>query len=189
MSRETKRLNVSDVDFDDIRQNLKDFLRSQDTLQDYDFEASNINVLLDVLAYNTNLNAFYLNMLSNEMFLDSALMRDSIISHAKELNYLPRSFRSAVADIDITVTNPNLSTLTIPRGTSFTGSAGNRDFTFVTAENINVGGSGGVFDARNILIYEGDYTQDSYVVDYENPVKYEITNKTVDTNSIICFCN
>jgi len=177
--------DLTTLDFDSIKNNLKEYLKSQDTFQDYDFDASNINVLLDVLAYNTNINAFYLNMISNEMFLDSALLRDSIVSHAKELNYLPRSFRSAVADVDITVTNPNISTLTIPRGTSFTGSAGNRDFTFVTAENINVGGSDGVFDARNILIYEGDYTQDSYVVDYENPVKYEITNKTVDTNSII----
>ena len=177
--------DLTTLDFESIKDNLKEYLKSQDTFQDYDFEASNINVLLDVLAYNTNLNAFYLNMISNEMFLDSALLRDSIVSHAKELNYLPRSFRSAVADVDITVTNPNLSTLTIPRGTSFTGSTGDRDFTFVTAENINVGGSDGVFDARNVLIYEGDYTQDSYVVDYENPIKYEITNKTVDTNSII----
>ena len=173
------------LDFESIKNNLKEYLKAQDTFQDYDFEASNINVLLDVLAYNTNLNAFYLNMLSSEMFLDSALLRDSIISHAKELNYLPRSFRSAVANVNITVTNSGVSSVTIPRGTSFTGSSGNRNFTFVTSENISVGGTGGVFVANNVLLYEGDYTQDSYVVDYENPVKYQITNKTVDTNSII----
>ena len=173
------------LDFESIKNNLKEYLKSQDVFKDYDFEASNINVLLDVLAYNTNLNAFYLNMVSNEMFLDSALLRDSIISHAKELNYLPRSFRSSVANVNITITDNINSSVLIPRGTSFTGTEGNRNFTFVTAENIVVGGSEGTFIANNVLLYEGDYTRDSYVVDYQSPRKYQITNKTVDTNSIL----
>ena len=172
------------LDFESIKNNLKEYLKAQDVFKDYDFEASNINVLLDVLAYNTNMNAFYLNMLSNEMFLDSALMRDSIVSHAKELNYLPRSFRSAVANVNITITDSINSSVLIPRGTSFTGTEGNRNFTFVTAENISVGGSNNIFIANNVLLYEGDYTRDSYVIDYQNPARYRITNKTVDTNSI-----
>src|SRR6056300_888734 len=95
--------DLATLDFATVKENLKTYLKSQSAFKDYDFEASNINVLLDVLAYNTNLNAFYLNMLSSEMFLDSALLRDSVVSHAKELNYLPRSFRSAVANVNITI--------------------------------------------------------------------------------------
>jgi len=180
---ENSSRDLTTLDFETVKDNLKEYLKAQDIFKDYDFEASNINVLLDVLAYNTNINSFYLNMISNEMFLDSALLRDSVASHAKELNYLPRSFRSAVADVDITLQS-NRSSVVIPRGTTFTGTVGNRNFTFTTAENINVGGTDGVFVANNVLLYEGDYSQDSYVVDYENPVKYKITSKTVDTNSI-----
>lgn len=176
--------DLTTLDFETVKDNLKEYLKAQDIFKDYDFEASNINVLLDVLAYNTNLNAFYLNMVTNEMFLDSALIRDSIVSHAKELNYLPRSFRSAVANVNITIVDNESASVLIPKGTTFTGSAGNRNFTFTTAENIPAGGTDGVFVANNVLLYEGDYTQDSYVVDYQSPVKYKLTNKTVDTNSI-----
>lgn len=193
--------DLSTLDFDSVKSNLKSYLKSQPIFQDYDFDASNINVLLDVLAYNTNLNAFYLNMVANEMFLDSALMRDSIISHAKELNYLPRSFRSAVATVDIYLRDKSdEATVLIPRGTSFTGTAGNRNFTFTNAENI-LGNSlsqteveaqrisyDSAFDyfvAPNVLLYEGDYIQDTFIANYSNPVKYIISNKTVDTNSLI----
>lgn len=178
--------NLTTLDFDSIKSNLKEYLKSQTIFQDYDFEGSNINVLLDILAYNTNLNAFYLNMVSNEMFLDSALLRDSVISHAKELNYLPRSFRSATANVNITVLDSSGdSAVLIPRGTSFTGTAGNKNFSFVTGENIRAIGAAGTFVANNVLLYEGSYTSDSYVVNYENPKRYLINNKTVDTNSVI----
>src|SRR6056300_1187413 len=129
--------DLATLDFATVNENLKTYLKSQSAFKDYDFEASNINVLLDILAYNTNLNAFYLNMISNEMFLDSAIIRDSIISHAKELNYLPRSFRSSIATVNVFLRDTSDdATVLIPRGTSFTGSDGNRNFTFVTAENI-----------------------------------------------------
>src|SRR6056300_1522493 len=105
---------LTSLDFDTIKYNLKQYLKSQAIFQDYDFEGSNINVLLDVLAYNTQLNAFYLNMIGNEMFLDSALLRDSIVSHAKELNYLPRSFRSAVATVNLTIADTEASSVNIP---------------------------------------------------------------------------
>jgi len=177
--------NLTTLDFDTVKQNLKEYLQSQSIFKDYDFEASNINVLLDVLSYNTQLNAFYLNMIGNEMFLDSALLRDSVVSHAKELNYLPRSFRSASANVNITISDPVSSSVTIPRGTSFTGTSENKNFTFVTDKNIAVGGSGGVFIANNVTLYEGDYTSDSYVVNYQSPERYIITNKTVDINSLL----
>lgn len=180
-------INYTSLDFESIKQNLKDYLKSQDIFKDYDFEASNMNVLLDILAYNTNLNGFYLNMIGNEMFLDSALLRDSIISHAKELNYLPRSFRSSTAVVDLTLTDPTQGSVNIPRGTAFTGSDGNKSFTFVTGENILTTSDPDVpnkFYANNVTIYEGDYISDSFVVDYQNEERFIISNKNVDTNSI-----
>ena len=181
--------DLTTLDFDKVKENLKDYLRSQDIFKDYDFESSNMNVLLDVLAYNTNLNSFYLNMLASEMFLDTAQLRDSVISHAKELNYLPRSFRSASADVDILVrrTNPDVSSFVIPRGQSFTGSSNGRNFTFTTNQNINLfptGDDPNLFVAENVTLFEGDFVFDSYVVNYTAPNRYIITNKTVDTNSI-----
>jgi len=179
--------DLTTLDFESVKENLKTYLSSQAIFKDYDFEASNISVLLDILAYNTNLNGFYLNMIANEMFLDSALLRDSIISHAKELNYLPRSFRSAQAIINLTLTdNSNNSTVLIPRGTTFTGRSANKNFTFTTAENIQARSTNitNQFKADNIVIYEGDYVQDSYVTDAQNQPRFIITNKTVDTNSL-----
>ena len=80
------RLQVTELDFDQIKSNLRDFLRQQTEFQDYDFEGSGLNILLDVLAYNTHYNAYYLNMIANESFLDTALLRSSVVSHAKKLN-------------------------------------------------------------------------------------------------------
>jgi hypothetical protein len=185
----TASKNLTTLDFQSIKQNLKDFLSDPDqnpAFKDYDFEASNINVLLDVLAYNTSLNGFYLNMIANEMFLDSALLRDSIISHAKELNYVPRSFRSAYAKVKLTLTDTtDDATIIIPRGTAFTGTEGNRNFVFTTAENIQaLNVSGTTFEANNVVIYEGDYIQDSFVVDGLTTKRYIASNKTIDTNSL-----
>jgi len=180
--------DLTTLDFASIKQNLKEYLRSQDIFQDYDFEGSNINVLLDILAYNTNLNSFYLNMLSNEMFLDSALLRDSIVSHAKELNYVPRSFRSATAKIDVTLRDTSGSgTVVIPRGTTFTGTLGQKNFTFSTIENVQAIINPNVeneFIASGVTIKEGDFVQDTYVTNADKQPRFIITNKTVDTNSI-----
>lgn len=177
--------DLTTLDFDSVKQNLKEYLKSQKIFKDYDFESSNINVLLDVLAYNTNLHSFYLNMVANEMFLDSALLRDSVISHAKELNYLPRSFRSAVARVNLYLSGKAEDGLIIPRGTKFTGTADRRNFTFVTSDNIALsGGEDGQYIAHDVNLYEGNYIYDSYTVNSQDPVRYLINNKTVDTNSI-----
>jgi len=177
-------INYTTLDFESTKQNLKDYLKSQDLFKDYDFDASNMNVLLDVLAYNTNLNGFYLNMIGNEMFLDSAVLRDSIVSHAKELNYLPRSFRSARATVDLQMTDTTAGSVNIPRGTAFTGSDGAKSFTFVTAENYLAEAQGDDTFTATVDLYEGDYVSDSYVVDYQNPVRYKLSNRTVDTTSL-----
>ena len=115
-------ISLVSLDFDSFKQSLKTYLRSTPEFKDYDFEASNISVLLDILAYNTYNNSFYLNMIANEMFLDSAQLRDSVISHAKQLNYLPRSYRSSSADLEVTInsSDPAKRNITLLKGTGFT---------------------------------------------------------------------
>jgi hypothetical protein len=159
----------------------------QDAFKDYDFESSNINVLLDILSYNSYLNGFYLNMIGNEMFLDSAKLRDSVVSHAKELNYLPRSFSSAEASIQLTITptDPNTRSVVVPKGTVFQSRVDDYTYAFSTSENIVItNANNGVFTSDAITIYEGNYLSETYLVNYNNPLIFKINNKTVDVASI-----
>ncbi len=182
---------LTQLDFDSYKDSLKTFLRSQDRFKDYDFDGSNLSVLLDVLSYNTYQNAFYLNMVSNEMFLDSAKLRDSVISHAKELNYLPRSFRSssAVIQLVITSTDAEKRSIVIPKGTSFTSRVDDFTYNFSTTENYVItnrtpAGSSLVYESEPIRIYEGNYLSDTYTVNYDRPLVYKISNKRVDIESL-----
>ena len=117
----TERLRVTELDFDQIKQNLKTYLQGQSEFTDYDFDGSGLNILLDLLAYNTHYNAYYLNMIANESFLDTALLRDSVISHAKVLGYLPYSRKAPRANINFTVSTSSTTpaTVTIPKGFRF----------------------------------------------------------------------
>ena len=117
-----KRLDVTELDFDEIKTNLKTFLKQQDQFTDYDFEGSGMSVLLDLLAYNTHYNAVYANMLANEMFLDTADLKNSIVSHAKHVGYTPVSATSGTANITITFNSASASSLTVNKGTAFTSS-------------------------------------------------------------------
>ena len=178
-------LNLSSLDFDTLKQNFIEFLKTQSAFKDYDFSGSNINVLLDVMAYNSYLNAFYLNMVGSEMFLDTAQKYDSVISHAKELNYVPRSYRSSVANVNIVFSAPTLSSLTIPKETKFIGVNSNGSYVFTTSEAKILTSSNSTFTVNDLQIYEGDYYQDSYVVNYDiEGQQFIISNKNVDTNSI-----
>lgn len=180
-------VTLTSLDFTSNRAALKAFYEGQEQFKDYDFDSSNMSVLLDGLAYNTYLNAFYLNMVGNEMFLDSAQLRDSVVSHAKELNYLPRSFTSSVAKINmvITSTDPTKRSVVIPKGTAFLTRVGSQSFTFSTAENIVLTSSTSVFTGTNISIYEGVYQNETYQVDYTNNIlKFRINNNTVDISSV-----
>jgi len=118
MATNNKRLEVTEFDFDDVKDNLKTFLGAQTEFTDYDFEGSGMSALLDVLAYNTHYLGYNANMVANEMFLDSASLRPSIVSHAKTLGYIPTSARAAKATVDVTL-NTNSASLTIPFGTVF----------------------------------------------------------------------
>lgn len=181
-------ISYTNIDFDSYKQSLKNFLRSQDRFKDYDFDGSNMSVLLDILAYNSMNNAFYLNMVSKEMYLDSAQLRDSVVSHAKELNYTPRSFRSSQALVNIEVkTDASKTTLLIPKGSSFTSRIGTRNFNFSVNENIimnlsRVENGFNVFRAERVELYEGDFIADTFV--YSDSGKYVLSNKNIDTTSI-----
>lgn len=182
---------LSNLDFEAQKNTLKQYLRSQDRFKDYDFEGSNMNVLLDLLSYNTYMNTFYLNMVGNEMFLDSAQIRDSVVSHAKELNYTPSSFRSAEALVNIVIssTNTNKRSITIPKGTTFTSRVDQRAYTFSTAENIvisDISTSPGkvTFTSSEITLFEGGYVLDSYTTNSKGITRFLLNNNNADISSI-----
>jgi hypothetical protein len=180
-------ISLTQLDFNEYKASLKTYLTEQDEFKDYDFDGSNLSVLLDVLAYNTYQNAFYLNMVSNEMFLDSAKLRDSVISHAKELNYLPRSFTSSKADIRLTITptDANKNSIVMPKGTAFISRVDDYSFTFTTTQNLVLTNKvNGSFVSDVITIYEGNYLSDTYAVNYNNPLVFKINNKNVDISSV-----
>lgn len=180
-------LNLVNLDFASFKSQLKTYLKSQELFKDYDFDGSNMSVLLDILSYNTYTNAFYLNMIGNEMFMDSAVLKDSVVSHAKMLNYLPRSFKSAKAMVDITVTGGPITTtaITMPKGTSFSSRVGSNNYTFVTNQNITLNGLNGTFTSNNVSLYEGQYYSDSFVINNANTSqKFILSNQAIDTDSL-----
>ena len=138
MANTDQKLVITELDFSDIKNNLKNFLRDQSEFTDFDFEAAGINVLLDILAYNTHYMSYYNNMIANEMFLDTAVLRDSVVSHAKLLGYTPVSSTAARAKIDLQITRPiNNSeiSLTLPKFTKFQSSPiDSISYTFVNTE-------------------------------------------------------
>ena len=126
------KLNISQLDFDAIKANLKQFLSNQDHFKDYDFEGSGMSILLDLLAYNTHYLSYNANILANEMFIDTADLRDSIVSLATALGYTPNSAKASIADINVVVNNATGSSITMNAGTQFTTSVDNVNYNFVT---------------------------------------------------------
>lgn len=183
-------LNLSSLDFDTLKSNFKEFLKTQSAFKDYNFDGSNISVLLDVMSYNSFLNSFYLNMVASEMFLDSAQKIDSVISHAKELNYTPRSSHCAVANITFTLDTSGFTSnkLTIPKGTRFTGFNSNGTYTFVTDLSQSFVSSNNTYLVENIQINEGTYFSDSFVLDYDiENQRFILSNENIDTTSISVY--
>ena len=174
---------VANLEFDDIKSNLKSYLSSQSIFQDANFDGSNMNVLLDVLAYNTYYNNMYLNHVATEMFLDSAQLRDSVYSHAKKLNYLPTSYRSSVAYANVQITpDDSPHQIDIPRLTTFTTSVGDNTHTFSTNSAVTVYANNSYL-AANLAIYEGEIITEFYTSNATSNTFY-IHNFDVDTTSI-----
>lgn len=183
----TVNYSVADTDIDGIENSLKSYLKSQDRFKDWDFEGSNISILTRLLAYNTFTNMFYLNMVGNERFLDSATLRDSIVSHAKELNYTPRSMKSSVAvvDLEIRSSNTEITSILMPKGTSFTGRIGSNSYSFSTDRNIVITGGDGIFQANGVNIFEGVYVSDTFTYSANSEVTYTLSNPNIDTDSLV----
>ena len=183
----SNKLSITDLEFDNIKNNLKTFLRSQDAFADYDFEGSGMAVLIDLLAYNTHYMGYYANMLGNEMFLDSSALRESIISHAKHLNYSPTSIRSPRAYLNFTFTPSGTPTsLTINKNTRFTTSIDGIKYTYTTPKTTTVPRSAtGTYTAANVEIVEGKILTRSYTVNSsDTKQRFVIPNSNVDTTSL-----
>jgi len=177
--------NLVSLDFDTVKADLRAYLESQEQFRDYDFDGSNMNVLLELLSYNTNKNSFYLNMVLSEAFMDSAQLRSSITSHAKELNYLPTSYKSAKANITVSFEASGESApYTIAKGSLFSSIIKNEAFAFTIPETIAVSSSNTTYSFTTD-IYEGYYVRDSYIyLTGSETQTFKITNKNVDTDSI-----
>ena len=184
------RLQITELDFDTIKTNLKTFLSQQSEFQDYDFEGSGLSILLDVLAYNTHYNAYYLNMVANEAFMDTALLRDSVVSHAKTLGYIPYSRIPAVANVNIQVivnSNDTVQSLSIPKGFNFQSNLiDNKSYTFNVIDPITVSRTGDSFYFDNVDLYEGVLISFSSTYDATtNPYSiFTIPDTNVDTTSL-----
>jgi hypothetical protein len=192
MANVDAKLKVAELDFDAIKNNLKNFLRDQQEFSDYDFEGSGMSILLDILAYNTHYMGYYLNMVSNEMFLDTALNRDSVVSHAKLLGYTPRSAIASRATINVSFTPVSFdsnSAITIPRFTRFSSETKDgANYTFVTTSSrvISKNTTTGLFTTENLEIKEGRPVAITFTYDAStNPRQYfEIPDEGVDTSTL-----
>ncbi len=185
---EASKLRLSELDFEQLRSNFKNYLTSQEQFKDYDSTGSSISVLLDLLAYNSHLNSFYLNMVANEMFLDTAVNRNSIMSLSKMLGYLPRSRKSAFANVNISVTpNDQPSNITIAKNTKFNTSIDGVSFTFLTdkAYSAVANNDNSSVLIENVKLVQGEPLTFRYTANTSDPsIRYKIPNRGVDTDSI-----
>ena len=184
----------TDLDFDQIKTSIKSYLRANTTFTDFDFEGSNFSVLIDTLAYNTYITAFNSNMVVNESFLDSATVRENVVSLARNIGYVPRSRTAATAevsfDVGLNITSLNLTpTATIRAGLVCVGDANNTSYVFSTSEDISTPitePSSGTFVAsfKNILIKEGTFLSKNFTVDGSLDQRFVLDNPHIDTSTI-----
>jgi hypothetical protein len=190
MAGANSNIQITDLDFNTIKNNLKTYLQSQDTLKDYNYDGSALSVLLDVLAYNTQYNAYYLNMVANEMFLDTALVRNSVVSQAKLLGYTPRSAVApqAVINLSVQVYNRNEHVLTMPKYTNFLSEAINGvHYTFTTVDSVTVPVVNQEAKFNNVVIKQGTPATYSYLVDgASNPTYlFKLKDTNIDTSTLL----
>lgn len=187
----------TNLDFDQIRTSIKDYLRANSTFTDFDFEGSNFSVLIDTLAYNTYITAFNSNMIVNESFLDSATLRENVVSLARNIGYVPRSKTCSKAQVTITgTTTANTSTATLPAGLVCVGTANDTSYTFSTPENITtkvVNGSvtfNKIDPSGNITgidIYQGTFLTKTFTVDGSLDQRFILNNSDIDTSTISIY--
>ena len=183
-------VNFSNVDFDEIKESIKDYLRANSNFTDYDFEGSNLSAIVDTLAYNTYISSYNANMITNEVFIDSATLRENVVSLARNIGYVPRSRKAAVADISFSVdaSNTTAVTLTLKAGVVLTtaNQFGGNSYTFTIPEDITVPvTSTGVAFFTNIKVYEGTFINQTFTASSRNPnQRYILPNAGIDADLI-----
>ena len=184
MAVNNKRLRVTELDFDSIKDNLKTFLKGQNQFKDYDFEGSGMNILLDTLAYNTHYLGFNANMVANEMFLDSSSLRSSAVSHAKTLGYEVTSARAPTATLNVSLST-TAATKTMSAGTAFTSTVDGTSYQFVTTSDITSTNTGSNIPFDSVTVYEGTYVITKYLVDSSDvDQRFILTDPRSDTTTL-----
>ncbi len=186
----SSQVNITDLDFDDIASNLKEYLKGQQTLKDYNFEGSNISILIDLLAYSSHVSAFNANMVASELFLDTAQIRKNIVSRAKEIGYTPTSATACMATIDLQVNKPIVSgvtptSLTLNRGHKFKTVFDGTQFPFVLLESKTIAPLNDIWKFEGLELYQGTMNSDIFM--YNGQVqnqRFALTEEGVDTSSI-----
>jgi len=183
-------VNFSNLDFDQIKESIKDYLRANSNFTDYDFEGSNLSTIIDTLAYNTYITSYNANMVSNEVFIDSATLRENVVSLARNIGYVPRSRKASTAQVsfDVDVSNTTAVSVTLKAGAVMTsrstGVNKSLNFIFSIPNDITVPvDSTGTASFRNIFIYEGTYINQTFTVDGSNKLqKFILPNSGIDTD-------
>lgn len=182
----------TNLDFDQIKTSIKDYIRSNSEFTDYDFEGSNLSILIDTLAYNTYITAYNTNAVVNEVFLDSAVLRQNVVSLARNIGYVPQSKKAAravvtvLAGVPATGISSSTPTLTLKAGVVATGTANDLNYSFCVPEDITTSVSDGYANFRNISIYEGSFVKSTFTVDNSQPdQKFILPNPGVDLSTLV----
>ena len=190
MAVKSSQINITDLDFDDISKNLKEYLKGQQTLKDYNFEGSNISLLIDLLAYSSHVSAFNANMVASELFLDTAQIRKNVVSRAKEIGYTPTSATASMATIDLQVNNPLIggetpTSLTLSRGHKFKTVYDGQSYPYVCLSSQTISPLNGVFKFEDLKIYQGKMNSDIFA--YNGQIqnqRFPLTEGLVDTSTV-----
>ena len=190
MAVKSSQVNITDLDFEDIAANLKEYLKGQKTLKDYDFEGSNISLLIDLLAYSSHVSAFNANMVASELFLDTAQIRKNVVSRAKEIGYVPTSATASMASIDLQVNNPLVggtipTSLTLNRGHKFKTVFDGVSYPYILLESKTISPLNGVFKFEGLKLYQGTMNSDIFAYNGQTQnQRFPLTEELVDTSSI-----
>ena len=198
MAVNSSQINVTDLDFDNISDNLKNYLKGQEIFKDYNFEGSTLAILIDLLAYASHVGAVNTNIAASELFLDSAQIRKNVVSRAKDLGFTPSSEKASTATATMTLRNvkgadgiiPELTKMIMPRGTVFTTTYEGSNYEFVTAETYTPVIDGTTFTYSDVELVQGTFAQDQYV--FDNQIansKFVLSNKRVDKQRMTVTIN
>ena len=177
----------TNLDFDQIKTSIKDYLRANSTFTDFDFEGSNFSVLIDTLAYNTYITAFNSNLVVNESFLDSATVRENVVSLARNIGYVPSSRTASTANISFTVNAENTGTVTLQSGLVCTGSLKGSSYVFSVPENVSATVSNNVATFSNLEVKEGTFLKKTFIVNGSLDQRFILDNSFIDTSTIIVY--